>query len=83
MKKIFGLIAAAAFVGFAGFAGFASAADAPSTDAAKAKELTQVEMDAVSAGLSEGGTTTTTITSLVRKIGRTTYILTSSGWVRQ
>ena len=69
MKKIFGLIAAAAFVASAGFA---SAADAPKADASKAQELTQVEMDAVSAGI---GASTTSTTSYSLRIGNLVFVI--------
>ena len=75
MKKIFGLIAAAAFVGSAGFA---SAAEAPK--AAESKELSTMEMDSVTAGV--GSETTIALSSATRQIGRVTYKFDGSGWIR-
>lgn len=76
MHKIMGLIAAVAMVGTAGIA---SAADAPQNDASK--ELTTIEMDAVSAGVGVDGTSSTS-TAIVRKIGGLTYVFDGSSWTR-
>lgn len=76
MHKIMGLIAAVAMVGTAGIA---SAADAPQTDASK--ELTTVEMDAVSAGVGVDGTNQTP-TAGVRKIGNSTFVFNGISWTR-